>query len=268
MGSDALRANGGACRRQWKPTLEGLETRALLSSGTIGPDRPGRHEPAAAIMQFVPILYPPGTPQPTAAEISRESFVVKAKGSYTIGPGGFSSQTITIHGFGKPGTSNLMLRTHFQFVISEPVNPSQAVTGAIDFTSANYLQNSSNLILDLVGPTGSEVDGLPTHLNWAHDAASGTAFNGPGDALPAYNNFPGNYFNANGSFATPAPGTPGGGAPTSVANWNMGLGDMTLKFVPNAHPAAGSLGSGTVFFQMRGLLNYSGAQSQDDKSYN
>ena len=268
MRSDTPRPGARPERRRLRPTIEGLETRELLTSHPLGPDLPGKHYPAPGIQQFVPILYPPGTPQPTPAEVSRESFIVKGTGDYSVGPGGFSTQTITIHGYGKPATSNLSFKTHFQFVISEPRDPSLPVTGAIDFTAGNYLQNGANLILDLTGPTGTEVNGLPTHLNWAHDAASGTAFNGPGAALPAYNNFPANYFNSNGTFATPSPGIPGGGAPTSVANWNMGLGDMDLKFIPNPHPGPGTLGSGTVIFVLRGLLNYSGAQSQNDQNYN
>ena len=47
----------------------------------------------------------------------------------------------------------------------------------------------------------------------------------------------------------------------------MGLGDVTFKYVPDQHPVPGSLGSGTVIFVLRGLLNYSGAQSQADKNY-
>jgi hypothetical protein len=233
------------------------------------------------VQQFVPILYPPGTPQPTAAEVARESFTVKGDGHYTIGPGRFSTQAISIHGYGKPATSNLSRRLHFQFLIFEPVDKSQPVSGAIDFTAGNFLQNGANFILDLAGPTGTEVNGLPTHLYWAHDSASGTAFSGTGAGLiipsfrngqPTFGNFPTNYFTPQGVPISPldVAGNPSnnGLGPTSVSNWNVGLGDATFKYVPDKHPQPGSLGSGTVIFVFRGLLNYSGAQSQNDQQYN
>ena len=90
--------------RRLCPVLEGLETRLLLDRE--GPALPGRHLPAADVQQFVPYLYPAGTPQPTPAEVARESFVAKGVGEYTIGPGRFDTQSITIHGFGKPASSN------------------------------------------------------------------------------------------------------------------------------------------------------------------
>ena len=172
----------GDSRRRLRPAIEGLEVRDLPSSHPLGPALPGHHYPAPDVQQFVSILYPPGTPQPTEAEVARESFVIKGSGNYTIGPGRFDTQSISIHGYGKPATSNLSRRLHFQFLIFEPTDPTQPVTGTIDFTAGNYLQNGANLILDLAGPTGTEVDGLPTHLYWAHDAASGTAFAGTGSA--------------------------------------------------------------------------------------
>jgi hypothetical protein len=48
----------------------------------------------------------------------------------------------------------------------------------------------------------------------------------------------------------------------------MGIGIATFKYVPDPHPVRGSLGSGTVIVVVRGLLNYSGAQSQFDQQYN
>src|SRR5262245_28558602 len=183
-----------------RPSLEALEARELLASHPLGPSLPGKHYPAPDVQQFVPILYPPGTPQPTAAEIQRESFDFKGIGRYTIGPGRFSQQALTIHGYGKPGTSNQSRRLHFQFLITEPSSTaaSQAVYGNIGFVAGNYLQNAAQLNLDFIGPTGSEVHGLPTHLYWISDANSSSSgpFAETGGALPAYSNFPANYFNA------------------------------------------------------------------------
>jgi hypothetical protein len=255
----------GYRRRKCRPELERLEYRELLASHPIGPAVPGRHQPAADVQQFVPILYPPGTPQPTAAEVARESFVAKAIGRYTVGAGRFNTQSITIHGYGKSATSNMSLKMRFQFVIFEPTDPALPVTGTMNFLGQNYLNNGSQMILDLKGPTGTEVNGLPTHLYWARDNASGGPFGGPGSALPAYGNFPSNYFTSNGTLVSPLQqGLP----PTSVDNWNMGVGDAAFKYVPDKHPLPGTLGSGTVILVFRGLINASGAQSTADKNYN
>ncbi len=257
-------------RREFALACECLETRALMSSQPLGPNLPGKHYPAPDVQKFVPYLYPAGTPQPTAVEVERESFVAKGVGRYTIGPGRFNTQALTIHGFGKPMTSNISQRMHFQFVVFEPTNSSQAVYGTINLVGSNYLQNSTDLILYLEGPTTSEVNGLPTHLYFVTDAnsPSSTAFAETGGALPGSSNYPANYFTAAGNLA-PSPGTPGSlGPPTSVDNWGMALGDATFKYVPDKHPTPGSLGSGTVIVELSGLRNYSGAQSQDDQQYN
>ncbi len=256
--------------RRCRPGLENLEGRDLPSSHPLGPALPGKHYPTADVEQFVPILYPAGTPQPTKAEVARESFVAKGYGTYTVGPGRFDTQMLTIHGYGKPMTSNLSRRFHFQYEIAEPVNNAQAVTGVISLVGGNFLQNSSTEILDFIGPTSTESNGLPTSLYWVPDAnaTQATAFAGVGTTIPGYANFPANYFTASGNLA-PAPGSPGGlGPPTSVDNWNMGLGIATFKYIPDAHPAPGTKSSGTVVVVLRGLLNYSGAQSQNDQQYN
>ncbi len=269
MSPNTPRDRGRSGPRGRRPSIESLERRELLASDALGPALPGKHYPAPDVQPFVPILYPAGTPQPTAAEVARESFDFKGTGHYTIGPGGFSDQSITIHGYGKPGTSNMSRRFHFQFVIDEPSSSatSQVVYGNMNFVAGNYLQNSADLIVDFVGPTGSEVNGLPTHLYWISDAnqASSGPFAETGSAFPGHGNFPTNYFNAQGIPVSPlSQGLP----PSSVNNWGLGLGDATFKYVPDAHPQKGSLGSGTVVVVMHGLLNNSGAQSQADKNIN
>ncbi len=249
--------------KRLRPRLEGLEDRELMSS--LGPALPGRHYPALDVQQFVPILYPPGTPQPTAAEVKRESFTARSIGYYTVGPGRFSTQSISIHGYGKPSTSNFSRRLHFQFFIFEPSSPSGTVTGVVNFLSGAALNTGASIVLDLSGPTGTEVHGLPTHLNWVHDASSGTMFTGAGTAIPGSGNFPGNYLNSNGTLISPLAN---GNAPSSVNNWNMGLGDVRFQFIPDAHPRPGTLGSGRVIMVVNGLLNASGALNPADKGYN
>ena len=204
------------------------------------------------------ILYPPGTPQPTAAEVERESFVAKGFGQYTIGPGQFDTQTITIHGFGKPMTSNISRKMHFQFVVFEPTDPSQAVNGTINLVGGNYLQNSTDLILYLVG-TDKLRGQRPADQPLLHDGRQLTQLDGVcrnGERSPCvYANFPANYFTASGNLAPP-PGSPGSlGPPTSVDNWGMALGIATFKYIPDKHPEPGSLGSGTVIVELPGLRN-------------
>jgi hypothetical protein len=262
--------SGNRSPRRCRPGFESLELRDVPSSHPLGPALPGKHYPTPDVQQFVPLLYPSGTPQPTPAEVARESFVVKGVGRYTIGPGRFDTQTLSIHGYGKQGTSNISRVMRFQYAIFEPADPTQAVRGTMNFVGGNFLQNGSDLIIDLIGPTGTEVNGLPTKLFWVPDAnaSSATAFAGTGATLPGYSNFPANYFTASGALAPP-PGSPQGlGPPTSVNNWNMGLGNVSFKYVPDQHPVPGTLGSGTVVFVLKGLLNYSGAQSQADKNFN
>jgi hypothetical protein len=240
----------------------------MLSSGPVTAHSPGGHPPAADVAQFVPVLYPPGTPQPAPAEIERQSFVSKSIGRYAIGPPRFNTQSITIHGYGKPSRSNVSLKSHFQYILFEPSNPSNPVYGEFNILAGNTLQSGANIILDLMGPTGSEVHGLPTHLFWTHDISSGVVFTGSGFTFPGSGNFPGSYINSQGQPASPPPGSPGGGPPSSVNNYSMGFGDITFTYLPDRHPQAGTLGSGRVVVVARGLLNTSGAQSPIDKNYN
>jgi hypothetical protein len=244
-------ASNPSPRRRLRPVLEGLEGRLLLERE--GPNLPGKHYPAADVQQFVPYLYPPGTPQPTKAEVHRESIVAKGYGYYTVGPGHFNTQTISIHGYGKPAMSNISLVSHFQYEIFEPTDPSQPVTGVFHLFVEDFPATGGSLVMDVEGPTGSEVDGLPTHLYWTRDPTS----------IPGYTNFPANYFTSSGNLTSAVDN----GGPASIDNWNLGLGDMTFKYIPDKHPAKGTLGSGKVTFVLRGLINDSGAQSADDQNY-
>jgi hypothetical protein len=248
-------------RHRRRPQVEGLEARVLMDRE--GPDLPGKHFPAADVQQFVPLLYPPGTPQPTPAEVRRESLVAVGVGEYTVGPGAFDTQALTIHGFGKPAASNFSSVSHFQYAVFPPTNPSSPVTGVFHLFVEDFPATGGSLILDLQGPTGTEVNGLPTHLYWTHDPSSGTFFTGTGSALPAYANFPANYFTASGDLINPFEK----GGPTSVDNWNVGLGDATFRYIPSKHPVKGAISSGKVIILLRGLINDSSVQSADDQNY-
>jgi hypothetical protein len=228
--------------RRWRrPALEILEGRALLSSHPLGPPFPGHHYPAPGVEQFVPLLFPPGTPQPTPQEVERESFRAKAVGTYTVGPGRFADQALTIKGGGKAATSNFSFAARFQFIIFEPKDPTQPVTGVIHYLPANFLQSGGGIILDFSSPTGTEVNGLPTHLNWRHDGASGVPFVGAG-TLPIF------------SGTEPIPETDKT-TPSTIVDFNLGAGVTTLKYIPDAHPVPGTMGSGKVIIVTKGLLN-------------
>ena len=134
-------------------------------------------------------------------------------GRYTMGPGRFDTQAITITAIGKPSRSNVSLKSHFQYIIFEPTNPSNPVYGEFNILAGNTAQSGANIILDVQGPTGTEVSGLPTHLFWTHDISSGVVFTGSGYTFPARGNFPGSYINNQGLPAKPPPGSPGGGLP-------------------------------------------------------
>lgn len=126
---------------------------------------------------------------------------------------------------------------------------------------------------------------LPTTAYWVHDQTSGTAYTGSGAGIispnpsigingATFQNFAAgpntNYFDSTGSPINPLTNTntnlPSQG-PTNVNNWNLGLGSATFTYVPDKHPEAGTLGSGTVIVKFTGLINYSGAQSSIDKNY-
>lgn len=279
----------GPRRRRRRPELDALEARDLPAS--LGPALPGRHYPAADVQQFVPDLYPPGTPQPTPAEVDRESFVALAVGRYTVGPGHNGTEALTIHGYGKSQSNNQSEHGHFQYDLFTPSSaaPNQTLSGVINIFPQNYLASGASLILDLQGPTTSEVNVggvmLPTTAYWVHDVTSGTTYTGAGIGIvspnPAigvngatYQNFAAgpntNYFDSTGSpvnpLTNPNPNLTSPG-PSNVDNWNMGFGAATFKYIPDKHPQPGTLGSGTVALKFTGLINYSGDQSAIDKNY-
>ena len=134
---------GNRSTRRCQPKFESLESRDVPSSNPLGPALPGKHYPAPDVQQFVPL---PSTllahRSPLRLRSKRESFIVKGTGRYTIGPGRFDTQTISIHGFGKPATSNLSRRIHFQYLIFEPKDGAQAVTGAMNLVGGNFLHRT------------------------------------------------------------------------------------------------------------------------------
>jgi hypothetical protein len=222
--------------RRCRPLVEGLETRDLLSHviPKAAHGSASRLPDPAVIQQVVALLYGPNsqTPMtPTASEVHRQEFAARWIGQYTIGPPGFSDRASTIHAFGVSGGSNQFLKGKFNITLSPPANPdatptpgdpyANLVTGVAGLFPQNILQSSSVLVLDLNGASspGSGSPGLPPHLTWTYD------------------------FNTSaGAYAAPV-------------GFVQGAGTLDLKWIPDAHPVAGTMGSGKVIVTFQGLIN-------------
>jgi hypothetical protein len=161
-----LKRRESQCRRTYRPSLEGLETRDLPSAATSILVRAQPRGPALAtgganvsanvkpidpalVPAFVKTLYspitttspikignkvfPPGTyavPQPTNTELRRESLVVRFTGRYVIGPPRFSNQAATIHIYsnGNNVSSNQYLHARGQIILFTPADPAAKPT--------------------------------------------------------------------------------------------------------------------------------------------
>jgi hypothetical protein len=222
----------GRCR----PCVEGLESRDLLSH--VVPQ--AAHQSAsrlpnpAVIQQAVQLLYGPNsqTPMtPTPAAVRRQIFVARWIGQYTVGPPRFSDRASTIHAYGVSGGSNEFLKGKFNLTLFPPADPgatptpgdpyANQLTGVAGLFPENILQSSSVVVLDLNGTSssGSGSLALPTHLTWTYD------------------------FNTSaGAYAAPV-------------GFTQGTGTLDLKWMPDAHPLPGTMGSGKVIITFQGLIN-------------
>ncbi len=148
-------------------------------------------------------IFPPGTysvPQPSQAEIRRETFWVEFVGHYSVGPPRFSNQSATIHIFsnGRDVTSNQFLTGRGQVLLFPPADPSATPTtedpvagqtvGLISLFAANILQSGSVLFAEASNVPGvasndpSTLDhGLPSHLAFQIDpgGVSGGTYSTP-----------------------------------------------------------------------------------------
>jgi hypothetical protein len=228
----------GRCRR--RPILEGLESRDLpsaLVSSSAGQTVINNRILQQAATDLYPANVPPGTP--TATEIRRQTFTARWVGKYTIGPPRFSDRADTIHLYGVSGGANQFLKGKFNIAIFPPANPAATptpgnpyanqITGVAALYGQNYLQSGSMVLLDLNGtpPAGSAPDALPTQLSWTFDANASA-----------------------GPYAAPGGIVPGSG-------FTLGAGAMRLQWTPDAHPLAGTAGSGRVVITFLGLINTS-----------
>jgi hypothetical protein len=293
-------------RRSCRPSLEGLEARHLPSVAAVLAEPPsaggnvvsalgtGGHITGAPlhvdptlipgflqalhgpVTTTVPIqignqVFPPGTyavPQPTDAEVKRESAIVKFIGRYYVGPPRFSNQASTIHIYSKGNStaSNQFLKGRTQIVLFPPADPTAQPTtndpvagqtvGLMSVFPNNALQTSAAFFLDVSNVPGIASNdpqaldhGLPSHLAVAIDNVSGGAYSTPGYATtPARQTNP----------LTGAPIPVIGGAGGAVGFY-QGMGILDIKYIPDNRLRAGASSSGTVIVTMQGLFNLTGA---------
>jgi hypothetical protein len=272
-------------RRACRPSLEGLEGRDLLSVASplarTSPVNPALI-PGFLQTMYGPVtttqpitingqVFPPGTyttPQPTASEIKRESFVEKFIGRYTIGPPRFSNQAATIHivSNGRNAGSNQFLHARSQLILFTPADPTAKpttndptagqITGLISAFPANFLQSSNNAFMDVTNLSGvasndpSTLDhGLPSRLAWFWDPVSGGIYSSP-------------QFTTTPSVQTDP--ITGATVPLNeqslgpVANF-QGTGQLDIKYLPDRRPQPGTSGSGVAIVTIQGLFNTTGA---------
>jgi hypothetical protein len=265
---------------RYRPGLEHLEARDLPSASYAAASTAAGRGTSSTISQLVSSLYAPVTttapiqvgnqvfpagsypvPQPTAAEVRRETLTVKFVGTYYVGAPRFSNQAETIHIYsnGKSVSSNWFFHGRAQLVIFPPANPAATPTtldpvagqtiGLVTLFPSNILQSSSVMFLDLTNPPGvasndpSILDhGLPSQLQFTLDPEGAGAF-----TSPQYTTIPANPL-------APVPSGPGEGA----VSFNSGTGVVNLKYMP-AHPRGGARQTGTVIVTIHGLANLSGA---------
>jgi hypothetical protein len=205
-------------------------------NGLLGKKPPGPFLDPAVIAQFANFLYGPNSPTPmtpTAQEINRQIFTGRWVAQYTVGPPRFSDRASTIHVWSKTGGSDQFLKGKLDMALFPPADPAAAptpgnpyanqLTGVVGLFNQNILQSSGVLVLDIAGPTsaGSGPQALPTKLSWTYDNNTSA-----------------------GPYAAPV-------------HFTQGAGALDLKWLPDAHPLPGTMGSGKVIVTFQGLINSS-----------
>ena len=295
----------GHSRRHCRPCLEGLETRDLKSiavhqaamprpggdhgqtlagfttSTPVNPANPVVIQQLAdsifkPVTTTVPIrignqVFPPGTyavPQPTSAEVGRETFVERFVGRYVVGPPRFSNQAATIHIYsnGASAMSNQFLHSRSQIILFTPADPTAKptandpvagqVVGLVSAFPLSFLNSASYLLMNVTSLPGvasndpSVLDhGLPSHLMITPDPTSGGVYAGPQfTSTPAVQ--------TNATTGQPFPLLPETGGAVGFLG---GTGVLDIKYVPDPHARPGTLGSGTATVTIQALINTTGA---------
>ena len=145
----------------------------------------------------------------------------------------FSDRASTIHAYAVSGGSNQFLKGKLNLVLYTPADPSATptpgdpyaneVTGVAGLFPENILQSGSTLVLDLNGKPGPGANplALPTELTWTYDNNASA-----------------------GAYAAPE-------------EFVQGAGAATIKWIPDAHPLPGTMGSGKMIIIFKGLINLS-----------
>lgn len=221
------------------------------------------------------VTYPPGTysvPQPTPAEIRRETFWMEFVGHYYVGAPRFSDQSSTIHIFsnGRDVTSNQSLNARAQIVLLPPADPNATpttndpmagqVAGLLSMFPANALQSGSSFFADITNLPGLPSSnpamfnhGMPSHVQFTLDP---NGITGGVYSVPLY------------TVATAAGESSlidhGSGGAVST----QGAGVIDIKYLPTNHLKAGARQSGTVVVRVQGLLNLTGVTNPLYKGIN
>ncbi|MGO9466264.1 MAG: hypothetical protein ACLQIB_11005 [Isosphaeraceae bacterium] len=217
-------------------------------------------------------VFPPGTyavPQPTQAELRRETFWAEFVGRYSVGPPRFSNQAATIHIYsdGRSAASSLFLNGRGQVLLFPPADPTATpttndpvagqVAGLVALFPANVLQSASSFFLNATNVPGvlsndpQTLDhGLPSHLEVILDPSGVTSGLG---ANPVFLTTPPTQINATTGQAVPLAGSSGG-----AVSYTQGLGVLDIKYSPDNRLRAGATQSGTVIVRMQGVIKPAG----------
>ena len=204
------------------------------TNGLLGAQPPAPFLNPAIIAQYANLLYGPSSPTPmtpTPQEINRQIFTGRWVGDYTVGAPGFSDRSSTIHVWSKNGGSNQFIKGKLDMTLFPPADPAATptpgnpyanqLTGVVGLFNQNLLQSSGVLVLDIAGAASASAgpQTLPTHLTWTYDNNTSA-----------------------GPYAAPV-------------QFTQGAGVLDLKWLPDAHPLPGTMGSGKVIVTFQGLIN-------------
>jgi hypothetical protein len=217
-------------------------------------------------------VFPPGTyavPQPTPAEVRRQTFWAEFVGKYSVGPPRFANQAATIHIYsqGKSVTSNQFRNGRAQVLLFPPADPTATpttldpvagqVAGLVSVFTTNILQSGSVLFAEATNLPGVASNdpaalnhGLPSHLEFLIDPAgvSGGIY-----STPSFTTTPATVTDPATRQAIP----PQGGSGGAVA-FNQGAGVLDIQYFPDRRTGTGATQSGTVIVRLQGLNNLTG----------
>lgn len=181
-------------------------------------------------------------PRPSPGEVAREYFTAEFSGTYTVTPGRFAGQAATIKFVSRALRSNQFLHGKAQVIIAPAagadgnLDPSRPFFGTAALFPQNFLNSGETAVLDLEGNPSVNPrpriaayndQGLPTHMVWQPDTASGTGY-------------------------------------TGATGFNQGYGFMDAVYTPDRHAQRGTTASGRVTVLFQGLFNTAGILNEAD----